>query len=81
MPKKVLDYSPILMYKDYMEVRFIGEERYDLDLEGNTWALYRQTVGDVSAYLVKESDNINDVFLSMFRDKASRGRGSSVRIG
>lgn len=64
-----------------MEMRFIGEERYELDLEGDTWALYRQAAGDPSAYLIKESDNVNDIFLAMFRDKASRGRGSTVRIG
>ena len=81
MLKKVLDFSPILMYKNCMELIFTGEERYELDLEGDTWALYRQTVGDPSAYLIKESDNINEVFLAMFKDKASRGHGSSVRIG
>jgi len=64
-----------------MEIRFIGEERYELDLEGDTWALYRQAVGDPSAYLIKESENVNDIFLAMFRDKASRGHGSTVRIG
>lgn len=69
------------MYKDCMELTFTGEERYELDLEGDTWALYRQAVGDPSAYLIKESDDINDIFLAMFKDKASRGRGSSVRIG
>ena len=81
LPKKVLDSSPILMYKNCMELTFTGEERYELDLEGDTWALYRQAVGDPYSYLVKESDNINEVFLAMFKDKASRGRGSSVRIG
>ena len=69
------------MYKDCMELTFTGEERYELDLEGDTWALYRQAVGDPSAYLIKESDDINDIFLAMFKDKASRGRGSTVRIG
>ena len=69
------------MYKNCMELIFTGEERYELDLEGDTWALYRQTVGDPSAYLIKESDDINDIFLAMFKDKASRGRGSTVRIG
>jgi hypothetical protein len=64
-----------------MELRIIGEERYELDLEGDTWALYRHRVGDPAGYLVKESDNINEVFLAMFKDKASRGHGSSVRIG
>lgn len=64
-----------------MEMTFLGEERYELDLEGDNWALYRQAVGDPSAYLIKESDNINDIFLAMYRDKASRGKGSSMRIG
>lgn len=69
------------MYNCVMELTFTGEERYELDLEGDTWAIYRQAVGDPSAYLIKESDNINDIFLAMFKDKASRGRGSTVRIG
>ncbi len=64
-----------------MEIRFATEEMYELDLEGDTWALFRQAVGDPSAYLIKESQDINDIFLAMFRDKASRGHGSTVRIG
>lgn len=64
-----------------MEMRYFGEERYDLDLEGDMWALYRQTVGDPSAYLIRESYDINEIFIAMYRDKASRGRGSSMRIG
>lgn len=64
-----------------MELRFIGEERYELDLEGDNWALYRQAVGDPAAYLIRESQDINEIFIAMFRDKASRGRGSTVRIG
>lgn len=64
-----------------MELKFATEERYELDLEGDNWALYRQAVGDPYAYLISESLDINEVFLAMFRDKASRGRGSTVRIG
>ena len=64
-----------------MEIRFIGQEHYELDLEGDNWALYRQAVGDPAAYLIKESENINDIFIAMFRDKASRGKGSTARIG
>ena len=56
-------------------------EVYELDLEGDIWLLYRQADNDPIAYFLKESDNINDIFLAMFRDKASRGRGSTVRIG
>ena len=69
------------MYKSCMEFKLIGEERYELDLEGDNWALYRQEVGDLAAYLIKESTDINEIFIAMFRDKASRGRGSTVRIG
>ena len=69
------------MYNCVMELRFTGDERYELDLERDTWALYRHVVGDPIGYLVKESNNINEIFLAMFKDKASRGRGSSVRIG
>ena len=69
------------MYKDCMELRFIGEEYYELDLEGDNWALYRQAVGDPAAYLIRETQNINEIFIAMFKDKASRGRGSTVRIG
>lgn len=64
-----------------MEMRYFGEERYDLDLEGDTWALYRQASGDPVAYLIRESQDINEIFIAMYRDKASRGRGSSMRIG
>jgi hypothetical protein len=64
-----------------MDIKFIGEERYELDLEGDNWALYRQAVGDSSAYLIKESIDIDVIFRAMFRDKASRGNGSTVRIG
>lgn len=64
-----------------METDFFGVERYELDLHTDTWALYRKATGDPYAYLIKESDNVNDIFLAMFRDKASRGRGSTVRIG
>lgn len=63
-----------------MEYR-IGDEHYELDLEGDNWALYRQAVGDPAAYLIKESIDIDVIFRAMFRDKASRGRGSTVRIG
>lgn len=56
-------------------------EHYELDLEGDSWALYRKAVGDPFAYLIKESQDINDIFIAMFRDKASRGHGSTVRIG
>lgn len=69
------------MYKGCMELRFIGEEYYELDLEGDNWALYRQAVGDPAAYLIRETQNINEIFIAMFKDKASRGRGSTVRIG
>jgi hypothetical protein len=69
------------MYKSSMKIRFTGEERYKLDLVGDTWALYRHTVGDLVSYLIEESNDINDIFLAMFKDKASRGRGSKVRIG
>jgi hypothetical protein len=69
------------MYNIRMEIRFIGQEHYELDLEGDNWALYRQAVGDPAAYLIKESENINDIFIAMFRDKASRGKGSTARIG
>lgn len=81
LPKKVLDLGAVLMYKGDMDIKFIGEERYELDLEGDNWALYRQAVGDPSAYLIRESQDINQIFIAMFRDKASRGRGSTVRIG
>ena len=81
LPKIVLDFELNLRYKDLMELTFIGEERYDLDLEGDDWALYRQATGDPSAYLIRESRDINEIFIAMFRDKASRGRGSTVRIG
>ena len=81
LSKIVLDFRIKLEYKVDMELRFIGEERYELDLEGDDWALYRQAVGDPSAYLIRESRDINEIFIAMFRDKASRGRGSSMRIG
>ena len=64
-----------------MELKIIGEERYELDLEGDTWVLYRQAANDPYAYLVQESNTINNIFLAMFKDKASRGHGSTVRIG
>lgn len=65
------------MYKSYM-----NKEYYELDLAGDTWELYRQTEEDLTvAYLIRESKDINEIFIAMFRDKASRGRGSTVRIG
>ena len=64
-----------------MDLKLSGEERYELDLDGDDWALYRQRVGDENAYLILESKDINEVFLKMFRDKASRGNGSTVRLG
>jgi hypothetical protein len=64
-----------------MEIRYMKQEYYELDLEGDNWALYRQVVNDPSAYLIKESQDINEIFIAMFRDKASRGKGSTVRIG
>lgn len=66
------------MYNSFMDIQ---EEHYELDLDRNTWALFRQTVGDSNAYLIKESRDINEIFIAMFRDKASRGNGSTVRIG
>jgi hypothetical protein len=64
------------MYKKSM-----NKEYYELDLAGDTWELYRQAEGDPIAYLIRESENIDQIFIAMFRDKASRGRGSTVRIG
>lgn len=69
------------MYNIRMEIRFIGQEHYELDLEGDNWALYRQATGDPAAYLIKESPDINEIFIAMFKDKASRGKGSTVKIG
>lgn len=60
----------------------MNKEYYELDLAGDTWELYRQTEEDLTvAYLIRESKDINEIFIAMFRDKASRGRGSTVRIG
>jgi len=66
------------MYKSCMDTK---QEYYELDLEEDNWALFRQTVGDRNAYLIRESQDINEIFIAMFRDKASRGNGSTVRIG
>lgn len=81
LSKIVLDNMCKLVYKSEMEITLLGEERYELDLEGDNWALYRQAVGDQNAYLIKESQDINEIFVAMYRDKASRGKGSSMRIG
>ena len=60
----------------------MSKEYYELDLVGDTWELYRQTEEDPTvAYLIIETKDINQIFIAMFRDKASRGRGSTVRIG
>ena len=64
-----------------METRFFVEERYVLDLEQDTWVLYREAVDDLYGYIVRESQDINEIFIAMYRDKASRGNGSSMRIG
>lgn len=64
-----------------METRFFVEERYVLDLEQDTWVLYREAVDDPYGYIVRESQDINEIFIAMYRDKASRGNGSSMRIG
>lgn len=56
-------------------------EKYVLDLEQNNWVLYRETEGDPIAYIIRESQDINEIFIAMYRDKASRGNGSSMRIG
>lgn len=57
------------------------KEKYILDLEQDTWALYREAEGDPISYLIRESKDINQIFIAMYRDKASRGNGSSMRIG
>ena len=56
-------------------------EVYELDLEGDTWILYRHNAGSPQGYQLEESKDINDIFKRMFKDKASRGRGSTMRIG
>lgn len=74
--KIVLDFKHILLYKGLMET-----EHYELDLEGDDWVLYRQGTGDQYAYVIRESRDINEIFIAMYRDKACRGRGSTMRIG
>jgi len=56
-------------------------EHYELDLDDDTWVLNRHSEDSIYAIEVKESKDINDIFLAMFKDKACRGRGSTVRIG
>jgi hypothetical protein len=56
-------------------------EHYELDLDNDTWVLNRHSEDSIYAIELKESKDINDIFLAMFKDKASRGRGNTVRIG
>jgi len=56
-------------------------EHYELDLDGDIWVLNRHSEDSIYAIEVKESKDINDIFLAMFKDRASRGRGSTVKIG
>ena len=56
-------------------------EHYELDLDGDIWVLNRHSKDSIYAIEVKESKDINDIFLAMFKDKACRGRGSTVKIG
>jgi hypothetical protein len=56
-------------------------EHYELDLDNDTWILNRHSENSIYAFEVKESKDINEIFLAMFKDKACRGRGSTVRIG
>jgi hypothetical protein len=56
-------------------------EHYELDLDDDTWVLNRHSEDSIYAIEVKESKDINDIFLAMFKDRASRGRGSTVKIG
>jgi len=64
-----------------METRFFVEERYVLELEHDTWVLYREAADNPYGYIVRESQDINEIFIAMYRGKASRGNGSSMRIG
>lgn len=64
-----------------MEKKILTKERYELDLELDTWFLYRQADGDINSYLIRESQDINEIFIAMYRDRASRGYGSTMRIG
>jgi hypothetical protein len=61
------------------------EEKYELDLEirgeQDMWYLYRQASNEPYAHLIIETTSIEEVFLAMFKDKASRGKGSTVIIG
>jgi hypothetical protein len=60
------------------------KEYYDVDLEstqgGYTWMLYRQIEGSEIADYLGESADINEIFKAMLLDKASRGRGNSIRF-
>lgn len=57
------------------------KERYVLELERDCWVLYREEEGNPIAYTVEESQDINQIFVSMYRDKASRGHGNSMVVG
>lgn len=57
------------------------KEYYELDLYDNSWVLFRHTEGSPIAMEIKEAQDINEIFLAMFKDKASRGKGNTVRIG
>lgn len=57
------------------------KEYYELDLDRDFWVLYRHTEGSPYASEIRESQDINEIFLAMFKDKASRGKGNTVRIG
>jgi hypothetical protein len=57
------------------------KDEYFLELEHDTWFLYRESDNEPFAYTIAESPDINHIFLQMYRDKASRGNGNSMRIG
>lgn len=56
-------------------------DKYTLELEDDNWVLYRDTEGFHYSYTVIESKDLNEIFLTMFRDKAVRGNGNSMVIG
>jgi hypothetical protein len=57
------------------------KETYFLELERDIWVLYRESENEPFAYTITESTDINQIFLHMYRDKASRGNGNSMEIG
>lgn len=53
-------------------------ERYELELEYDDWVLYRHDDTSPIGYIIRESRDINEIFLAMYRDKISRGKGNSM---